>query len=237
VQKTLKKIIPKDHSRQVGIEYYIENILKISQENNLYTILDLGCGRGESIKYFYSLNKKIEWFGVDIKQSPEVLTRDKKKERVITFDGNNLPFQDNSFDLIYCKQVFEHVKYPRELLIEIQRILKPGGHFVGSTSYLEPYHSYSVWNYTPYGFSLLIHESKLKLLELRPGIDSLTLIMRRAFRDTKLFNIFWKVESPLNFAITVIGKIFMISAFSINSIKLLFCGHFIFFVTKDKPAV
>ena len=224
--------IPNDHSNQVRIEYYLERIIKLKNINEKYFVLDLGCGLGESFDYFMSLNKKINWYGLDIEDSPEVRTRKESNREYITFNGIDIPFPDNYFDLIYCKQVLEHVRYPKELLAEVNRVLKPGGYFTGSTSHLEPYHSLSYWNYTPYGFSALIEEAKLELLEVRPSIDSLTLIIRRGLRDLSLFNIFWKIESPLNLFISIIGKIFRISDFKINEIKLLFCGQFIFFAKK-----
>ncbi len=167
-----------------------------------------------------------------IENSPEVKKRKENHEKFFTFNGIDIPFPNDYFDLIYCKQVLEHVRYPQKLLNEVKRVLKAGGYFIGSTSQLEPYHSLSYWNFTPYGFSNLIEEAKLKLLEIRPSIDSLTLIIRRGLRDLTMFNIFWRIESPLNFLISLIGKIFRISHSKLNEIKLLFCGQFIFFAKK-----
>ena len=226
--------VPSDHARQVEIEYYLKRVLKVQDIDRAYRVLDLGCGAGKSMKYFQSLNGKIDWYGIDIESSPEVLSRTEHNDRLITFDGINIPFADGHFDLVYSNQVLEHVRQPRELLKEVSRILKPGGFFVGSTSHLEPFHSYSVWNYTPYGFSLLMKEAKLKLLELRPSIDSLTLIVRRGLGAPRLLNMFWRFESPLNLLITLVGKLLRASNSFINSLKLLFCGQFIFYVTKDK---
>jgi ubiquinone/menaquinone biosynthesis C-methylase UbiE len=39
----------------------------------------------------------------------------------VTFDGVNLPFGDDDFDLVYCKQVLEHVRHPEPLLAEVGR--------------------------------------------------------------------------------------------------------------------
>ncbi len=234
IKEVLNKYIPSDHFKQVTLEYYLEKILKLQGINKSFTVLDLGCGKGESINYFTKLNNKIEWYGVDIEKSPEVLSRTGSSERFITFDGINIPFEDNYFDLIFSKQVFEHVKNPRELLAEVSRVLKPGGYFVGSTSHLEPFHSYSYWNYTPFGFSVLIEEVNLKLLHLRAGIDSFTLIFRKIVGSPKFFDIFWKTESPFNFILYLIGKLFRVSVPTMNAIKLQFCGQFIFFVTKDE---
>lgn len=41
---------------------------------------------------------------------------------------------------------------PESLLADVTRVLRPGGAFVGSVSCLEPYHSFSYWNFTPYGW-------------------------------------------------------------------------------------
>ncbi|MFH1678715.1 MAG: class I SAM-dependent methyltransferase, partial [Candidatus Omnitrophota bacterium] len=188
---------------------------------------------GNSIKYFKMNDPGIRWIGVDIKSSVELNLRIWKNAEFITFDGVNLPFEDESIDLVFCSQVFEHVKYPRKLLKEIRRVLVPGGYFVGSASHLEPYHSLSLWNYTPYGFKILIEESGMKLKEIRPGIDALTLIVRRFFRGSKVFSRYWKKESPLNRLINFTGFITRKKHDEINLIKLLFCGQFVFLVEKN----
>jgi SAM-dependent methyltransferase len=230
----LDNYIPNDHSKQVEIRYYIEDVLDLSGQKEQFTVLDLGCGNCESLNYFTSLNSKIEWYGIDIDDSPTISNKTKINDRFFTFDGINIPFPNDHFDMVYCKQVFEHVKNPRELLHEVNRVLKVNGIFVGSTSHLEPYHALSYWNYTPYGFSVLLKEVNLQLIEIRPSIDALTLIIRRGLNCPKFFNVFWRIESPLNFLITMVGKIFRMSKLTINTIKLLFSGQFIFYSKKNQ---
>ncbi len=232
----LKKYIPSDHTRKVSAENYVNQVLKNRNRMEKVNVLDLGCGTGESYNFFKTLNLKIEWIGLDIEDSPEVQSRKEGNEKFVSFDGINIPFPENYFDLIYCKQVFEHVRYPKELLSDVSRVLKPGGYFIGSTSHLEPFHSFSYWNFTPYGFSVLIEGVKLKLLELRPSIDSLTLIIRRGLGCPGFFNIFSRVESPLNILIIIVGRLLRLKVITINTIKLLFCGQFVFFVTKDRES-
>jgi ubiquinone/menaquinone biosynthesis C-methylase UbiE len=41
-------------------------------------------------------------------------------------DGHALPFPDNSFDLVYCRWVLEHVREPVRVVQEMRRVLKPG---------------------------------------------------------------------------------------------------------------
>ena len=45
----------------------------------------------------------------------------------IKMDIHNIPFPENSFDIIFCNHVLEHVKDDRKVMSEILRVLKPGG--------------------------------------------------------------------------------------------------------------
>lgn len=92
--------------------------------------------------------------------------------------------------------MFEHVSRPRELLAEIGRVLRPGGVFIGSTSQFEPYHSFSLWNYTPYGFRVLVEEAGLVMEEIRPSLDGVTLIMRSYHGRPPEYGRYWDEASP-----------------------------------------
>ena len=227
----LKDFLPKDHSEQVTSWYFTDEILR---RNNIHNVIDLGCGAGDSMDYFKKKNPNIKWVGVDIESSPEVNSRTRNDVKFMTFDGINLPFDNNSLDMVFSNQVFEHVKYPRGLLKEVQRVLVPGGYFVGSTSHLEPYHSHSLWNYTPYGFKVLIEEAGMRLKEIRPEIDAFTLLVRRISRDHAFFNRYSKRETLVNKLIGLIGFIARKEHDKINLIKLLFCGQFAFLAQKDE---
>ena len=43
------------------------------------------------------------------------------------FDIQNIPYPDNSFDLVFASHVLEYVKNDRQALKEIKRVLKPEG--------------------------------------------------------------------------------------------------------------
>ncbi|MEI6866425.1 class I SAM-dependent methyltransferase, partial [Flavicella sp.] len=45
----------------------------------------------------------------------------------IKADICNLPFKDNSYDVIFCNHVLEHIKNDKKAMQELYRILKPGG--------------------------------------------------------------------------------------------------------------
>ncbi len=222
--------IPNNHNHQVNSRDLLDDLFGV--ENGIEQVIDLGCGDGSSIDYFRAKAPYVTWFGLDIKESPEISARTRNDVPFYVFDGINIPFRDGRIDLIYCNQVLEHVRYPVELLREAFRILRPGGFFIGSTSHLEPYHSYSVWNYTPYGFWLLLQDTGFQVLEIRPSIDALTLIIRRGLGCPSFFSRWWNEESPLNQCINVMGKAMKMQPSNINLLKLLFCGQFCYVARK-----
>jgi SAM-dependent methyltransferase len=199
------------------------------------SVLDLGCGAGDSVQQFRDVNPDVRWTGVDIERSPEVEARRRTDASFVVFDGVHLPFEDGSFDAVYCKQVLEHVRAPAPLLAEVARVLRPGGLFAGSTSQLEPFHSYSTWNYTPYGLKLLLDEAGLGLVELRPGIDSLALIVNRGAGMRRWTRRWWSVESPLNRVADGYGRLRRLEPVQVNAIKLMLCGQFAFLARHGLP--
>jgi SAM-dependent methyltransferase len=225
--------IPGDHTRQVNSSIIVKDLLA-KKSNNIKDVMDLGCGKGDSFDLFRELDSAIKWYGLDIETSPEVNKRTRTDIEFFTFDGVNIPFEDNFFDLIYCNQVLEHVRKPEVLLANIQRVLRPDGYFVGSVSQLEPFHSQSVWNFTPHGFCQLIKDAGLGVLEIRPSIDSLTLIIRSGMGRPRFFSRWFVKESPLNKVISFAGWLTRKSKKEINLAKIILSGQFCFVVQKAK---
>lgn len=221
----IRSCIPNDHSRQVDSRYYV-NQLTADKSRHL-SVLDVGCGTGASHKLFTRGAAQVDWFGVDIIDSPEVHARTQSEARLVSYDGRHLPFADSSFDAVYSNQVFEHVRHPETLLGEIHRVLRPGGSFIGSVSYLEPYHSFSFWNFTPYGWFVILSEAGLTPIEFRPGIDSIALI-RRQYLGRPAEASDWFKKSPLNSEIQEWGQQTRRKPAQINLRKLQYCGHLVF---------
>lgn len=225
----LKDVIPTDHARQVQSTYYVERFMSGPDAPEL--VVDLGCGLGRTATLFRRFRPDVRWIGVDIEGSPESLARTSEEE-VRLYDGENLPFESDSVPFIYCHQVLEHVRRPWVTLRDVHRVLTPGGLFVGSTSQFEPYHSYSLWGYTLYGFRTLIEDCGLVVDELRPGLDGVALIMRtyngRRPEDSRWF----AEESPLNQEIDAWAAATGRGPAQVNNRKLEFCGQFAFVVRK-----
>jgi ubiquinone/menaquinone biosynthesis C-methylase UbiE len=92
------------------------------------TIVDLGCGAGRLVAA--GRKRGYHVFGADIgfKESPETAELLASGViRPIDLDPYRLPFDDASVDCIVSDQVFEHVMDYDACLVEMQRVLKPGG--------------------------------------------------------------------------------------------------------------
>ena len=225
--------MPRDHAHQTLADRYVEREIGRPRRGP-WRVLDLGCGAGDSVALFRARDPHVEWVGLDVPGSPEARDRTRRDARFETFDGISMPFADGSFELVYCKQVLEHVRHPERLLAEVYRVLVPGGWFAGSTSQLELYHSLSLWNYTPVGFVELIEAVGLRAVELRPGIDGLTMMAWRLAGGHRYFHRWWERESPLNRALNASARTVRADVRTLNATKLLFCGQFAFLARREE---
>lgn len=227
IVELLGSAVPSDHASQTLADDYIGREIGRAA-GRPWRVLDLGCGSGSS-------RDVAVHCGLDVPDSREADARTRTDASFETFDGVSIPFDRTQFDLVYCKQVLEQVRHPGHLLAEVHRVLAPGGYLAGSTSQLEPFHSMSMWNYTPVGFSTLMQEAGLRLVEVRPGIDALTLIARRLVRlgwqFDRLWAHWWGTQSPLN---RMIGGTAASCGWmrSVNARKLVFSGQFSFLAQR-----
>jgi SAM-dependent methyltransferase len=229
--------IPDDSSGQSLAEDYLERFARgaLGIAPDGARVMDLGAGEGGSVDQFRALAPGSEWVGVDIEDSAESRSRTRVDAEFVLYDGVHLPFDEASFDLVYCKQVLEHVAHPEPLLAEVARVLRPGGAFAGSTSQLEAFHSNSRFNYTPFGLAEAMRAAGLHVEELRPGIDGFTLLVRRVLGTPRWMYRAWTTESPLNRAIDLAGRVRRADHVAVNTAKLVFCGQFSF-LARRPPA-
>lgn len=54
-------------------------------------------------------------------------------EGVIQADAENLPFEDDSFDIVICRDVLEHLDHASKAISEAYRIIRPGGYYFATT--------------------------------------------------------------------------------------------------------
>jgi ubiquinone/menaquinone biosynthesis C-methylase UbiE len=84
---------------------------------NKSRVLDIGCGWGASLAYF---NKDIDYFGVDPTKEFFSYIKSKYPNQEITLKQGKLPgdipFQDNSFDLVLCSMTLHCLKNWKEAI-------------------------------------------------------------------------------------------------------------------------
>jgi tocopherol O-methyltransferase len=150
----------KKERRQAQIDL-IEELLKWSQVDSASNILDVGCGIGGSTLY---LANKYQANATGITLSPVQAERAKERARGlglgerVNFQVANaleMPFADNSFDLVWSLESGEHMPDKVKFLQECHRVLKPGGKLIMVT-----------WCHRPTDNSPLTEEEQKQLQEI-----------------------------------------------------------------------
>ncbi|WND03341.1 class I SAM-dependent methyltransferase [Temperatibacter marinus] len=99
------------------------------QISSNFRALDIGCNDGSGTEILSSL-LDVSFEGIDISTAAIDSAHKNfpnKKDKFQTYDGENIPFLENSFDVICCMHVIGHVKNVKTFLSEIRRVMKPNG--------------------------------------------------------------------------------------------------------------
>jgi ubiquinone/menaquinone biosynthesis C-methylase UbiE len=91
-------------------------------------VLELGSGLGILAEKIAQKLGSGRMTGIEI--SPEQIAKcppENEKLFFILGDVQDLPFKENSFDIVYCRYILEHVPDPLRVLKEARRVLRPGG--------------------------------------------------------------------------------------------------------------
>jgi ubiquinone/menaquinone biosynthesis C-methylase UbiE len=101
-----------------------KDIVKHFELDDGARILDVGCAKGFMLKDLQENFPKIEVFGVDISNYAIEHAHPDIKKRVTVADAQNLPFEDNSFDLVVSINTIHNLEAEgcAKALKEIQRV-------------------------------------------------------------------------------------------------------------------
>jgi len=90
-------------------------------------ILDVGCGVGMYVRHFREFSDDV--YGVDI-DDEKVEIASRTLPNIYEAPAENLPFPDESFDVIMLHEVIEHVQDDRRSIQEAVRCLRLGGELI-----------------------------------------------------------------------------------------------------------
>ena len=113
------------------------DLLKKRGANSNSRILEIGCGDGALTGLIYQ-TFKCELYGTEpspdgIRFCNEMFHKFGFQAQFHLIGGYSLPFADNHFDYIVLADVIEHLQHPDEMLVEMKRLLKKGGHAIITT--------------------------------------------------------------------------------------------------------
>ncbi len=154
-------------------------------------LLDVGCGRGQHLLQWSKSQDEV--VGVEPHEPTATAAREETGLDIRPGTLESQGFPPESFHCIAFCHVLEHVKNPRETLLEARRVLKPGGEIIlwvpNFDSLLQPlfgrdWFSYEVprhlWHFNPMRLNSILGDCGLRPLEV--AMDPNEYAFRRSVR-------------------------------------------------------
>lgn len=144
-------------------------MLEAMQPADNQRILEIGFGTGTYMRRLFDDVTTLEVCGIDY--SPDMMEIAARTNRDLMDAGNlklsigasdNLPFEDQYFDKVYCNMVIYFWDQPEAHLREVHRVLKQGGHFYTGMRTKEAMLQFP---FVHFGFVLLQPEEWMRILE------------------------------------------------------------------------
>jgi len=117
-----KDMLPIAAEHAEGTKHIVEYFLEYIDQGS--SILDIGCGRGTAIRFMQNKRPDLKIKGITLSPQEVEICRDLD---VTLADMHILPYKDNFFDAIFCKDTLEHAISPPIAIAEMNRVLKLKG--------------------------------------------------------------------------------------------------------------
>lgn len=130
-------------------------------------LLDVGCGDKPYLHLFAPY--VTEYLGIEHEAS-FAATAASKSERGpdLVYDGKRLPFDEGTFDTVLNVQVLEHTPHPKELVLEMGRVLREDGILILSAPFQFRLHEepHDYFRYSPHGLRTLCDAAGLEIVRI-----------------------------------------------------------------------
>ena len=92
------------------------------------TVLDVGCGTG----FYAKLFQDTDYQGIDLSSDCVQYARTHGKKKIYCANASKMPFDNGSFDLLFCANVIHHLNNQTvfAMLEEANRLLRPRGQLI-----------------------------------------------------------------------------------------------------------
>lgn len=115
----------------------VERLLGVLQEHPLQPylqLLDIGCGTGRLLELLAHKLPQAQLTGLDLAPNMLQQARERLDDQItlVQGDAEQLPFADQTFDLVVSSSTFQWLAQLDACFGEVVRVLKPGGRFVFS---------------------------------------------------------------------------------------------------------
>jgi SAM-dependent methyltransferase len=137
-------------------------------------VIDISSGAKPYFKYFSHCNYVSHEFKGNINIIDDFRNEQNKKNHDIYSDIDNIPVDDNTYDLVLCTEVFEHIPEPIKAMKELVRICKKNGKILLTAPFTsgihqQPYHFYS--GFSPYFYKYLKEIYNLQIIDFKSQGD------------------------------------------------------------------
>ncbi len=107
------------------MKYCHRKLENFNRKKKYSKVLEIGAGSAPHLDYLQ--HDYDEYFIVETSESALEYYKGMENIKALSYDGNNLPFEDDFFDRIIISHCLEHINNPEKFLFEMMSKLKVGG--------------------------------------------------------------------------------------------------------------
>jgi ubiquinone/menaquinone biosynthesis C-methylase UbiE len=192
-----------DAWRMLGAKAKAKNITEVCSGLKPEKVLEVGAGDGSILHFLNEWGFGKDLYALEIADSGVAAINKRNLgslKEVKTFDGYQIPYADDSFDLVILAHVLEHVEHERILLRELKRVAKhivievPLDYRFGVDQRMKHFLNYGHINmYTPTSLRFLLQSEGLEVLADKTSLTPTETIKFNEFINRKQKKTFSKI--------------------------------------------